>query len=136
MSKIALLLLMVCVLVGCNGTGSTMSNVENKVSFEGNLRHVVLFKFKESATKEKIAEIEKEFALLPSKIPTIIGYEWGTDVGVEDLSMGYTHCFLVTFENAEGRAVYLPHPAHKEFVALLMPALEEVHVIDYVVKTK
>jgi hypothetical protein len=132
MFKFALLLLMVFVMVGCNGTGSTMQ----KSDFEGKLRHCVMFKFKEGTSQAKITEIEKAFAQLPSKIPTIIGYEWGTDVGVEDLDMGYTHCFLVTFEDAKGRAVYLPHPAHKEFVALLLPNLEEVHVIDYVAKTK
>jgi len=38
----------------------------------------------------------------------------------------------VTFNDAEGRAVYLPHPAHKEFGSVLMPHLEKVLVIDYI----
>ena len=35
------------------------------------LRHVVLFKFKESATAEDIAKVEKAFTSLPDKIPQI-----------------------------------------------------------------
>ena len=131
MFKIAMLLSMVCVMTACSSTGSTIDDSE----FEGKLRHVVMFKFKEGTPKEKIKEIEVAFAALPGKIPAVIGYEWGTDVGVEDLDQGYTHCFLVTFKDAAGRAAYLPHPAHKEFVALLKPYLDQVHVIDYVVKS-
>ena len=39
-------------------------------------------------------------------------------------SLPRTHCFLITFPSEEARAAYLPHPAHKEFVALLRPYLE------------
>ena len=56
------------------------------------------------------------FAALPKQIDTIVDFEWGTDVGVENLSQGFTHCFLVTFRSAEDRDAYLPHPAHKKFV--------------------
>ncbi len=38
------------------------------------LRHVVMFKFKDTATKEQIAAIEKAFGELPKKIKTITGY--------------------------------------------------------------
>ena len=50
----------------------------------------------------------------------------------EGKSGGLTHCFFVTFENAAGLAVYLPHPAHQEFVKLVGPAVEKVTVLDYV----
>ena len=95
------------------------------------LRHVVLFKFKDSATEEEIAKIEKAFAALPDKIDAIHDFEWGTNNSPEGLDQGYTHCFLVTFKSEQARAEYLPHPAHKEFVKLLGPSLEEAHVFDY-----
>ena len=38
----------------------------------GPFRHVVFFKFKDSAKPEQIREIEKAFAELPSKIDTIV----------------------------------------------------------------
>ena len=95
------------------------------------LRHVVLFKFKESATAEDIAKVEKAFSELPAKIPEIKGFEWGINNSPEGLDKGYTHCFLLTFDDEEGRAIYLPHPDHKAFGAVVGPVLEDVHVIDY-----
>jgi quinol monooxygenase YgiN len=95
------------------------------------LRHVVLFKFKESSTPEDIQKVVTAFAALPKQIDTIVDFEWGTDVGVENLSEGFTHCFLVTFRSAEARDAYLPHPAHKKFVELVKPHLEKPLVVDY-----
>lgn len=95
------------------------------------LRHVVLFKFKESAPPEKVREIEEAFSALPSKIAEISGYEWGINNSPEGLNKGLTHCFFVTFKSEADRAVYLPHPAHKAFVDLLGPHLEDVTVVDY-----
>lgn len=98
------------------------------------LRHVVLFKFKPEATPQQIQEIVQAFQALPQKIEGITGFEWGTDVSPEGLSEGYTHCFVVTFRDAQARDAYLPHPAHQEFVALLRPRLEKVLVVDYFVR--
>lgn len=95
------------------------------------LRHVVLFKFKKDASKEKIDAVVKAFAALPSKIDTIVDFEKGTDVSVEGKAKGFTHGFVVTFASAKGREIYLPHPAHKEFVKLVGPVLEDVLVFDY-----
>ncbi len=100
----------------------------------GKLRHIVLFKFKDGAAAQDIKKIEDSFRTLPTKVPQIIDFEWGTDVSVENLSQGFTHCFVVTFQDADGRAVYLPHPAHQEFVELMRPHLDKVLVIDYVAK--
>jgi hypothetical protein len=95
------------------------------------LRHVVLFRFKETTTPEQIEQIQAAFAALPAKIDEIYDFEWGTDVSVENLAHGFSHCFLVTFQTAQDRDIYLPHPAHQEFVALISPYLEKVLVIDY-----
>lgn len=96
------------------------------------LRHVVLFKFKDGATPEQVKEVEAAFTALPSKINTIIGYEWGNNVSPENLNQGFTHCFLVTFKDAAGRDYYLPHPAHKEFGKILGPHLDKVLVFDFI----
>jgi len=95
------------------------------------LRHVVLFKFKEGTTPEAIQEVEAAFTALPTKIPEIKGYEWGTNNSPEGLDKGFTHCFFLTFDSEEGRAVYLPHPDHKAFGAVLTPHLDDVLVLDY-----
>lgn len=95
------------------------------------LRHVVLFKFRNDTSPEKLREIEDAFCSLPEKIPAIHAFEWGIDVSVEDKTHGFTHCFLVTFKDEADRDAYLPHPAHEAFRALMRPHLEKVLVIDY-----
>lgn len=95
------------------------------------LRHVVLFKFKEETSKEKIKEVQQAFSALPSKIKEIRSYEWGINNSLEALDKGFTHCFILTFNSKEDRAIYLPHPDHKAFGALLTPYLEDVLVLDY-----
>ena len=98
------------------------------------LRHVVIFKFKDTSTPQQIKAVEDAFSALPAKINTIIGYEWGTNMSPENLAQGFTHCFLVTFKDTAGREFYLPHPAHKEFGKILGPHLDKVLVIDFIGK--
>lgn len=95
------------------------------------LRHVVLIKFKETASTDEIARVEEAFGALPGKIKEIKDYEWGINNSPEGINNGFTHCFLVTFESEEDRAVYLPHPEHQAFVEILKLHLEDVLVVDY-----
>lgn len=95
------------------------------------LRHVVLFKFKDSSTPAQVQEVEDAFLALPSKIKEIKSLEWGTNNSPENLAQGFTHCFFLTFDSEEDRAAYLPHPDHKAFGATLGPHLDKVLVIDY-----
>lgn len=95
------------------------------------LRHVVLFKWKPETPPEKIAEIEAAMHALQSQIPQIAGYEWGTDVSVQGLSQGFTHCFVVSFRSEADRDIYAPHPAHAAFLALSKPHREVVMTFDY-----
>ena len=101
---------------------------------EAPYRHVVLFKFKDSATPDQVQGVEKAFIELAKKVETVKGFEWGNNVSPEGKNDGFTHCFLVTFADKAGLDVYLPHPAHAEFVSLLKPTLDKVCVFDYVAK--
>jgi len=100
------------------------------------LRHVVLFSWKDDTTQKKITEIENAFALLPFKIKGIECFEWGTDVSVEGLTQGFTHCFLVTFRSEEDRNNYLKHPKHEAFVERAKPYFQDVLVLDYWQRTE
>ncbi len=106
--------------------GDTKSESEGKV-----LRHAVFFAFKESASDEDIQGVADAFAALPSKIPEITDFQWGTNNSPEGLDDGFTHCFLLTFADEAGRDVYLPHDQHKAFGDVLRPHMEKVFVIDY-----
>ncbi|MBS0265521.1 MAG: Dabb family protein [Planctomycetes bacterium] len=95
------------------------------------VRHVVLFKFKAEATPEQVQEVVTAFGSLKGKIELIVDFEWGTDMSVENISQGFTHCFFATFRDAASRDAYLPHPAHQEFVKLVGGRLDKVLVVDY-----
>jgi len=129
MKKIALLCLVLVVglLVGCAcPCAATKVAAPAKV-----LRHVVMFQFTADTTPEQLKDIEAAFRALPTKIPGITGFEWGTNISPENKNNGLTHCFFLTFRSQADRDAYLPHPAHKAFGAMLKGHVEKVCVLDY-----
>ncbi|MEL6674581.1 MAG: Dabb family protein [Bacteroidota bacterium] len=97
-----------------------------------NLRHVVLFKFKDDAPEAEVDKLHAAFNALPAAIPEIVDFEWGINDSPENFHQDFTHCYLVTFASTEDRdSVYTPHPQHQAFVQSLQPWLEKVFVVDY-----
>ncbi len=95
-------------------------------------RHVVLFKFKDTASAETVAAIEDAFRAFCATLPFVTDFEWGLNSSPEGLDEGFTHCFIVTFANSAGRDAYLPHPAHRAFISRwLDPNLEKACVVDF-----
>ncbi len=80
------------------------------------IHHIVLFTFYENTAPEKIKALADALEILPKKIPGVTHYIWGPSISNEHLEKGYTHGFIMTFENKEARDNYLPHPLHKELV--------------------
>jgi hypothetical protein len=99
---------------------------------DGPIRHVVHFKFKSDATPAQIKKITDEFAALKTKISEVESLEWGTNSSPEGLSKDFKYCWIVSFKNAHDRDAYLVHPAHKAFVDILKPLLDDVLVVDFV----
>ena len=95
------------------------------------LRHMVLFKFKDTSSKEDVQTAIDAFRALPSKIKEISDFEWGTDVSPEGKAQGFTHCFFVTFKTEKDRDAYLPHEAHLAFIKVAGPHIDKVLVVDY-----
>lgn len=98
---------------------------------KGHLRHVVSFKFKESASKDDVKKVEDAFRALKAKIPQISGLEAGTNNSPENLNKGCTHAWILTFNSEKDRDDYLVHPDHKEFGKLVGPLVADVFVIDF-----
>lgn len=94
------------------------------------LRHLVLFAFKPGAP---LAGLLAQFAGLSAQIAEIRAYEQGTDISTENLAQGFTHAFLLTFDDAAACDRYLRHPAHVAFVGEVQPWLDKVLVFDYLV---
>jgi hypothetical protein len=102
------------------------------------VRHVVVFKYKPGATEEQIQKVTKAFGEMKNTIPGIVAFEHGVNDSPENKNLGFTHVYMITFENAKARDTYLPHPEHKKFGQLLgqLNILEDAFVVDYSPKVK
>ena len=98
------------------------------------VRHIVVFKYKAGASAEQINQVTRAFRDLKNKIPGIIAFEDGVNNSPEKKNLGFTHVYVLTFEDVAARDAYLPHPEHKKFVPLLgtLGVLEDAFVVDYV----
>ncbi len=97
------------------------------------VKHIVIFKYKSSATVQQISQVTEAFKNLKIKISGIISIEYGVNNSPENLNKGFTHVYLLTFANLRARDQYLPHPEHKKFGELLseLGVLEEPFVVDF-----
>ena len=129
MPRLLAALLVAVVFVGFTAAGARSAAAAD--AQPRTLRHVVLFKFKDTSTAADVEKIVAAFRGLPARIKEIAGFEWGTDVSPEGKAQGFTHCFLVTFKSEADRDAYLPHPAHKEFVGIVGPHVDKVCVVDF-----
>lgn len=111
--------------------GSHFVNGQDK-SKEGPLQHVVIFKFKETSSKNSVDSVVNAFVGLKDKITVIKKLEWGLNDSPENWHQGFTHCFILTFNNKYDRdVVYQKHQAHLDFQKILGPHMDKVFVVDY-----
>ena len=84
------------------------------------IQHIVLFKIKPEVTTEEVTELFRLLAQLQQLIPGITYFAGGAYSSPEGLNQGYTHGFVMTFENVNARDAYLPHPEHERVKAALL----------------
>jgi hypothetical protein len=98
------------------------------------VRHVVVFKYTPEATEAQIAQITNAFRALARSIPGITSFEDGVNNSPENKNQGFTHVYVMTFENAAARDTYLPHPEHRKFGQQLRASgiFVDAFVVDYV----
>jgi len=109
----------------------TAMAADSAASKKGPLRHLVAFKFKETATAADIKKINDEFRALKGKISQIVSFEMGVNNSPEGFNKGCTHGYILTFKSDKDRDAYLVHPDHKKFGELVGPVLADVFVIDF-----
>lgn len=79
------------------------------------VRHIVLFRFRDDISSERVTEIMEGFGGLESEIPEIRDYSWGFNNSPEGLSHGLNAGFVMTFDSVEDRDRYLEHPEHRRY---------------------
>ena len=99
------------------------------------VKHCVLLKFGSGADPAAIEGCFAELAALRSTIPGLLDFHGGANTSPEGLSRGYTHGFVMTFDTAEHRDAYLPHPDHQaaagRLVALTEGGVDGILVLDF-----
>lgn len=98
------------------------------------VRHIVVFKYKPGTTEEQIRQVTQAFRDLKTKIPGITAFEDGVNNSPENKNLGFTHVYVLTFEDVAARDAYLPHPEHRKFGQLLgtLAVVADAFVVDYV----
>jgi stress responsive alpha/beta barrel protein len=97
------------------------------------LRHLVVFKFRPDADPAKIRQVIDALAALQHAVPGILSFEHGVNNSPEGKNLGFTHVCLLTFEDAQARDAYLPHPEHQKFGTLLrsLAIFDDAFVVDW-----
>ena len=95
------------------------------------IKHYGVFQFKDGVTPEQIDECFAEMKGMVGKIPGLLEVIHGPYDSPEGLNEGFTHGFIMSFESAEARDAYLPHPEHERVKDIVVPRLERVIVFDF-----
>ncbi|KAL1539153.1 Stress-response A/B barrel domain-containing protein hs1 [Salvia divinorum] len=98
---------------------------------KGEVKHILLVKFKDGLSEQQIYEYIKEYANLVNLVPSMKAFRWGKDVSIENMHQGFTHIFESTFESTQGIAEYVSHPDHVVFANKLLPLFEKAIVVDF-----
>ena len=95
------------------------------------VQHMVLLKFKPGVSSKTIDNLFAQLAELQSPIPGIRRFVGGPYSSHEGLNQGFTHGFLMEFEDAAARDFYLPHPEHERVKAAIIPCIDDVIAFDF-----
>jgi hypothetical protein len=74
--------------------------------------HCVFMRLKAAMTPDDKQSLFESVAALKAIIPGILDVKYGPNVSPEGLHGGFVDGFVVTFEDADARDVYLVHPEH------------------------
>ncbi|KAM1066267.1 hypothetical protein ACFX1X_021972 [Malus domestica] len=97
----------------------------------GELKNILMAKFKEGTSESQIEQLIESFANLVNLVEPMKSFHWGKELSIEKEEEGYIHIFETTFESVEGMAEYAVHPAHHDFAKLFLPNLEKMCSIGY-----
>ncbi|WP_246091420.1 Dabb family protein [Swingsia samuiensis] len=117
---------------------------------EGNVRHVVMLRYKEGTTMDQRNEVTRRFLHLaqdsrrPNGKAVIKSIEYGDQSTGSGLSYGFQQIFVVSFRSEGDRNYFIGKPvvtdpqyfdpAHEAFVQFSAPYIEKVLVFDYNVR--
>lgn len=94
------------------------------------IRHVVFFRFKETASEHDRQAMAEGLLSLPGKIGDIAAWSQGFNAVPSDRN--YDFCLIGDFATPGALQVYQDHPAHQDVVArLIKPIVASVAAVDF-----
>ena len=78
------------------------------------IQHIVLFRFKDSATPGQLVEATDALLAMKNGIPEIKGVHFGPNLGPS--ANEYSHVLIVTCDDMGAVQRYLDHPVHRNTV--------------------
>jgi len=95
------------------------------------VKHLGVFQFQSEVTQDEIEACMSSLRGMVGQIPGLQEVLCGPYSSPEGMNDGFTHGFVMTFESAEARDAYLPHPNHEVVKGQILPRLERVVVFDF-----
>jgi hypothetical protein len=92
--------------------------------------HVVLVQWRDDVPSEARERARAAAHDMVGRVPGIVRLDEGPSVSPEGLEQGFDWGFVVTFEDAEARDGYLPHPVHRVLADHIGAGAERVVVFD------
>jgi hypothetical protein len=86
--------------------------------------HTVLLKVRSDVTDEMVDSVFSELEALKGEIPGLLDFAGGLYSSPEGLNRGFDWGFCMTFDSAQSRDAYLPHPAHQAVGSRLVELAE------------
>jgi hypothetical protein len=95
------------------------------------IQHMVLLKVDPGIARELTPRLFRALGDLQKVIPGMLYYSGGAYSSPEGFNQGYTHGFLMTFQDAAARDLYLTHPEHEKVKAEFLPRVEAAVAFDF-----
>jgi hypothetical protein len=92
--------------------------------------HVVLLKFAPQKSG-RVAELFAALADLKRRLPGYLSFTGGPYSSPEGMNQGFTHGFIIAFQDAGARDQYLSHPEHEKIKQAFLPDVENVVAFDF-----
>jgi hypothetical protein len=80
--------------------------------------HLAVFRWNDDVTPDDVAAVEEELAAFRPKVPEILDYHFGADLGLREGNGDFAVLALVA--TPDDLNAYLDHPAHKELAARVL----------------
>lgn len=97
------------------------------------IRHIVLFRFVDSVSASQANEISAKFEEMARKVSAVVGFEMGENNSPEGIARGFTHGYILSFEDDEGRLEYLQHDEHRAFQLYVQDLIEPPLAFDFTI---